>query len=148
MFSTCPQRHLTPLGLDSVLLSPLTRRLLVLLPVGLVGVSNLRHERIVGVGVSQHGADRQEDWMIISIQSMFLFWDGQTRVAAAAAALTFADGQGWRPLVAQDVEADATIAVDVGVVDAGAEVDLGGLEGVVCGEVDGEEEYTTGVWGV
>ena len=30
--------------------------------------------------------------------------------------------------------------VDVGVVDACGELDLGGLEGVVCGEVDGEEE--------
>ena len=33
-------------------------------------------------------------------------------------------------------------------VDAGGEVNLGRLERVVCGEVDGEEENTAGVWGV
>lgn len=33
-------------------------------------------------------------------------------------------------------------------VDARGEVDLGGLEGIVCGEVDGEEEDTAGIWGV
>ena len=40
----------------------------------------------------------------------------------------------------QDVETDGPVGVDVGVVDLGGEGDLGGLEGVVCGEVDGEEE--------
>ena len=33
-------------------------------------------------------------------------------------------------------------------VDAGGEVDLRRLEGVVCGEVDGEEEDAAGIWGV
>lgn len=59
---------------------------------------------------------------------------------------TFRDGQGRRPLVSQDVKTDASVAVDVGVVDTGGEVDLGRLEGVVCWEVDGEEENTSGVW--
>lgn len=58
---------------------------------------------------------------------------------------TFGDGQSWRPLVTQDVQANAAVAIDVGVVDAGGEVDLGRLEGVVCGEVNGEEKYTSGV---
>ena len=31
-------------------------------------------------------------------------------------------------------------------VDPSSEVDLRRLEGVVCGEVDGEEENATGVW--
>lgn len=61
---------------------------------------------------------------------------------------TFGDGQGGRPLVSQDVEANAAIAVDVGVVNAGSEVDLGGLEGVICWEVDGKEEDTSSVWRV
>lgn len=51
-------------------------------------------------------------------------------------------------MVSQNVEADAAVTVDVGVVDASGEVDLGRLEGVVCREVDGEEEDTTGVWRV
>ena len=33
-----------------------------------------------------------------------------------------------------------TVCINVGVVDLGGEGHLGGLEGVVCGEVDGEEE--------
>lgn len=48
--------------LDGVLLGPFTRGLLVLLPVGLVGVCNLGHQRVVGVGVGQHGADRQKNY--------------------------------------------------------------------------------------
>ena len=52
------------------------------------------------------------------------------------------DGEGWRPLGSQDVQADGAVAVDVGVVDAGGERELGRLEGVVCGEVDVQEENT------
>jgi hypothetical protein len=51
-------------------------------------------------------------------------------------------------LISENVQTDTAVAVDVGVVDAGGEVDLGRLEGVVCGEVDGEEEDTARVWGV
>lgn len=51
-------------------------------------------------------------------------------------------------MVSENVQADATIAVDVGVVDTGGEVDLWWLERVVCREVDGEEEDTAGVWRV
>jgi hypothetical protein len=53
---------------------------------------------------------------------------------------TFGDGQGGAPLVTQDVQTDAAVGVDVWMVYAGGEVDLRGLEGVVGGEVDGEEE--------
>lgn len=58
---------------------------------------------------------------------------------------TFGNGQRRAPLVTQDVQADATVGVNVRVVDASCEVDLGRLEGIVCGEVDGEEENTAGV---
>jgi hypothetical protein len=51
-------------------------------------------------------------------------------------------------LVPQDIQTDAAVGVDVGVVDAGGEVDLRGLEGVVGGEVDGEEEDASRVWRV
>ena len=52
----------------------------------------------------------------------------------------FRDGERGGPLGPQDVEADGAVAVDVGVVDAGGEGEFRGLEGVVCGEVDVEEE--------
>jgi len=51
-------------------------------------------------------------------------------------------------LISENVQTDTAVAVDVGVIDAGGEVDLGRLERVVCGEVDGEEEDTARVWGV
>lgn len=51
-------------------------------------------------------------------------------------------------MVPQDVQTDTAVGVDVGVVDAGGEVDLRRLEWVVRGEMDGEEEDTSGVWRV
>lgn len=51
-------------------------------------------------------------------------------------------------MVPQDIQTNAAVGVDVGVVDAGGEVDLRRLEGVVGGEVNGKEEDTSGVWGV
>ena len=58
---------------------------------------------------------------------------------------TLGDGQRGAPLVTQDVEADAAVGVDVGVVDPGCEVDLWGLEGVVRRELDLKEEDTPSV---
>ena len=49
-------------------------------------------------------------------------------------------------MVPQDVQADRTVRVDVGVVDLGREADLGWLEGVVGRERDGKEEHASGVW--
>jgi hypothetical protein len=49
---------------------------------------------------------------------------------------TFRNGERRAPLVPQDVKTDAAVGVDVGVVDAGGEVDLWRLEGVVCRKVD------------
>jgi hypothetical protein len=49
-------------------------------------------------------------------------------------------------LISQNIQADASVGVDIGVIDAGGEVNLRRLEWVVCWEVDGEEENTSGVW--
>ena len=49
----------------------------------------------------------------------------------------------WRPLRAQDVEADCPVAVDVGVVYAGGECKFRGFEWIVRGEVDVEEKHPT-----
>jgi hypothetical protein len=62
--------------------------------------------------------------------------------------LTFRDGESRAPLVSQDVQTDAAVGIDVGVVDASGEVDLGRLEGVIGREVDSKEEDTARVWGV
>ena len=51
------------------------------------------------------------------------------------------DGQGRAPLVLQDVQANHALAVHIAVVDPCPELDLGRLEGVICREVDVEEEH-------
>lgn len=51
-------------------------------------------------------------------------------------------------MVLEDVQADGSILVDVGMVNPGDEVHLGGLEGVVGREVDVQEEHAAAVWGV
>lgn len=51
-------------------------------------------------------------------------------------------------MISQDIETDAPIGVDVRVIDAGGEVDLRWLEGIVRGEVDGQEEDTALEWRV
>ena len=61
---------------------------------------------------------------------------------------TFRDGESRAPLIPQYIQANAAVAVDVWVVDARGEVDLRRLEGVVCWEVDREEEDAAGVWRV
>lgn len=60
--------------------------------------------------------------------------------------LTLGDCESRAPLVPQDVQTDAAVRVDVGVVDASGEVDLRGLEGVVGREVDVQEENASRVW--
>lgn len=58
-------------------------------------------------------------------------------LARQSAVRTLRDGQSRAPLVSQNVEADGSVGVDVGVVDLGGERDLGGLERVVRGEGEG-----------
>lgn len=49
---------------------------------------------------------------------------------------TFGDCEGRTPLVPQNIKTDTAIGVDIGVVDAGSEVDLRRLEWVIGREVD------------
>jgi hypothetical protein len=104
-----------------VLAGPLTGGGLVLGLVILVDVSDLGHERIVGVGVGQQGADREQH---------------------------LRDREGGGPLILQDVETDRSVRVDVGVVDSSCEGNLRRLEWVVRGEVYVQEVHSTGVWGI
>jgi len=105
--------------LDGVFASPLSSHVFVSGAICLVDMCNLRHQRIIGVGVCQHGADGKK---------------------------YFRDGQRRAPLVSQNVQANAAVRVDVWVVNTCCEVDFWWLEWVICGEVDGEEEDAAGVW--
>lgn len=51
-------------------------------------------------------------------------------------------------MVSQDIQTDAAVRVDIGVVDTRGEVELWGLEGVVGREVNGQEENAAAVWRV
>ena len=61
---------------------------------------------------------------------------------------TFGDCQSWTPLISKNIQAYATVGIDVWMIDAGCEVHFGRLKRVVGREVDGEEEDTAGVWTV
>jgi len=89
--------------------------------VSFVQVGDLRHERIIGIGVSQQRADREKN---------------------------LRDGQSRRPLILQDVKADATIAVDIHMVDLRSESKLRWLERVIGREMNVQEENTLMVRGV
>ena len=81
-------------------------------------MSDLWHQRIIGVGVCQQGADGKED---------------------------LGDGEGGTPLLLENVEADASVRVDVRVIDTSSKVELWRLERVIGREVDVQEVNTTGV---
>ena len=127
--------------LDGIFPRPLPRRGLVPGAVGLVDVGNFWDKGVIGVGVCEHGADGQEDYRHTFISSCV--WQLPMH---AEECVTFGNGQGRAPLITQNVQADAPIRVDVGVIDTGGEVDLGRLEGVVGGKVYRKEEDSTRVW--
>ena len=102
----------------SVLASPLSGGGFIFGSVTLVDVGNLWHKRIIWVGVGQQGADGEQN---------------------------LGDGECWRPLVLEDVQADGSVGVDVWVVDPGGEVDLGWLERIVSWEMNVQEVNTAGV---
>jgi len=66
-------------------------------------------------------------------------------VSSRASARTFGDGQRRAPLPVEDVQADASIQVDVGMEHTREKVHLGRLEGVVGREPDVEKEDAAGV---
>jgi hypothetical protein len=101
-----------------ILASPLASRGLVLGHIGLVDVSDLGHEGIVWVGVSQERADGEEH---------------------------LRDGKRRAPLVLKDVDANASVGVDVWVVNSSCEVNLGRLERIISGEVDVQKVDTSRV---
>ena len=90
-------------------------------PIALVELGDLWHERVVGVGVGEERGDGEQN---------------------------FRDGECGRPLILEDVQADGSVCVDVGMVDLGDEVAFGWPEGIVGGEVDVEEEDASCIWAI
>lgn len=109
--------------LHGILLGPLLCQLVVFFAVSFEDAGDLRDKGIVRVGVTEQGADREQN---------------------------LADRQSWGPLGPKDVEADGPIGVDVGMVDPRCEGYLWRLEGVVSRKVNCEEEHSPlvrAVWG-
>ena len=99
-----PSYHPIPeqcIPLDGILTSPLARSGLVPRAVGLVNMCNLGDERVVGVGVSQHGADGEEDCVMLDrVQRLRRERLDSSRQERG---LTFADSQSRAPLVSENV---------------------------------------------
>jgi len=85
----------------------------VFLPVVDVLSCNAAHEGVTGIAIGQETADGEQH---------------------------LGDGQGGAPLVLEDVQADHTLGVHVAMINSCAELDFGWLKGVICGEMDVEEE--------
>ena len=58
---------------------------------------------------------------------------------------TFRNGQCWAPLVPQNIQTDRSIRIDIRVINLRRKRDFRGLEGIIGGEGNGEEEDTAGV---
>ena len=103
----------------SIFACPLSGSCFVLRLVSFVDVSNLGHKRIIRVGISEQATDTEKH-----------LWNSEC---------------GW-PLILEDIQANATVWVDVWVIDSGSKVALGWLEWVVSWEVDVQEENTASIW--
>lgn len=86
-----------------------------------------------------------ENFQVSTIASVFWFPLLPLVLSGGYFLLTFTDSKCRAPLISQNVQTDAAVAVDIGVVDAGGEVDLWRLERVVGREMDGKEEDAAGV---
>ena len=126
-------------ALDGILPGPLAGRLLVFRAVRLVCVGDLGHQRVVGVRVRQHRADGEQNCARVS------HGDSNEYHLRSFKSHTLRYGQCRAPLVTQNVEADAAICVDIGVINPGREMDLWRLERVVRGELDLKEEDTPSI---
>ena len=95
-------------------------------------------ERIVGVRVRQHRADRKKYYIGIS----------RLTDTSGGGVRAFGDRECRRPLVPQDIQTDRPVRVDVRMVDLGREADLGRLKRVIGGEGDRKEKDAARIWGI
>ena len=104
-----------------VLASPFPSVCVMFIPISFIKVCDLRHEGIIWVGVGQQRTEREQN---------------------------FGDRKCGRPLVLEDVEADASVWINVAVVDSGRKCTLGWFKWVVSWEANVDEEDTACIWGV
>lgn len=101
-------------SLNGILSSPFPGCRFVSRAISLVDVCDFGNKRVIRVGVGEHRADREKDW--IGTISVLM---GLKRVRVE---ITFGDSQCGTPLVSQDVKAYTSVGVDIWVIDASSEV--------------------------
>ena len=89
------------LHLHGILGSPFSRCAIVSSPIRLEKLRNVRHQRIIRVGVGKERTDTQQN---------------------------LTNRQCWTPLVLENIQADTSVRVDVAVVDACGKVNFGRLQ--------------------
>jgi len=87
--------------LHGILGSPFSRCAIVSSPIRLEKLRNVRHQRIIRVGVGKERTDTQQN---------------------------LTNRQCWTPLVLENIQADTSVRVDVAVVDACGKVNFGRLQ--------------------
>lgn len=81
----------------SILQGPLARCLFISWLIGFIDISDVRNQGIIWVWVCQQGADRQQN---------------------------FADRQSRAPLLFENIQADTSVTIDIGMINFGTEIDL------------------------
>jgi len=104
--------------LHCVFRSPFSGRTIMSTSVCFEELSNIWNQWVIGIGISEKTADWEQN---------------------------LANGQGRTPLILQNVQTDASIRVDVTVVDASCEMNLWRLEWIVRRKVDIEKENSSGI---
>jgi hypothetical protein len=107
-----------PMGLHGIFRRPFPRSAIVPSFVSFEKLGNVWDQRVIGVGVSEQTTNGKQN---------------------------LTNGQGWTPLVLQNIQTNTSIRVDVAVVDASSEMNLWRLERIVRRKVDIEEENATSI---
>lgn len=124
-------------ALNGILSSPFPGRRFVSRAISLVDVCDFRNKRVIRVGIGEHRADREKNWIgTISVLN------GLKRVWIE---ITFGDGQSGTPLVSQDIKAYASVGIDIWVINASSEVYFWRFKRIVGREMNRQKEDTTRV---
>jgi len=102
--------------LHGVFLRPFPGQLVVTISVRFVNTRNFRHQRIVGIRVAKQWANAQKH---------------------------FRYGQSWRPLTTQNVQTNATVAIDVRMINSRSESDFRRFKRIIGRKMNGEKEDAT-----
>jgi hypothetical protein len=108
--------------------------------IGLEQLRDIRDEWIIRIWISQQGTDRQQNLTFIILSDAVASKIDDKR----AAYLGYR--QSWRPLIFEDVQANATIRIDITMINSSSETNFRWFEGIICRKVNIKEENAARVW--